>query len=70
MFHFKVNEMPMFEFRCVTCLTLVERLVKADVTTVECPNCSGKAEKQLSAPGGFNLVGDGFYKPNASKPVE
>lgn len=62
--------MPLFEFKCETCQTTVEKLVKADITFIECPNCNSKAKKQLSAPAGFNLVGDGFYKPNASKPPE
>lgn len=62
--------MPLFSFKCPTCKTEVERIVKSDVTFVECPNCSDKALKQLSAPGGFDLRGDGWYKGNASKPPE
>jgi putative FmdB family regulatory protein len=62
--------MPLYSFKCSTCNAATERIVKSDVTYVECPNCSGKAEKQLSAPGGFDLKGDGWYKGNASKPPE
>lgn len=62
--------MPIFEFKCESCKKVIEKIVKSDITFTECPNCSSKAVKQLSAPGGFDLKGDGWYKGNASKPPE
>lgn len=62
--------MPIFEFKCESCKKITEKIVKSDITYVECPNCSGKATKQLSAPGGFDLRGTGWFKGNASKPPE
>jgi putative FmdB family regulatory protein len=62
--------MPLFVFKCQTCLKVIERIVSSDVKVVECPECSGAAEKQLTAPGGFNLQGEGWYKGNAKPPVE
>ena len=61
--------MPLYEFKCPTCKLKIERIVKSDVTEVQCPECEDIAVKQLSAPGGFDLKGDGWYKGNASAPV-
>lgn len=61
--------MPLYDFKCTNCRKVTEKLVKSDVTNVECPNCGSSATRQLAAPGGFNLQGDGFYKPSA-KPID
>jgi putative FmdB family regulatory protein len=58
--------MPLFDFRCTECHTTTEKIVKTDVEYIECPKCSSKAVKQLSAPGGFDLKGSGWYKPGAN----
>jgi len=61
--------MPFYDFKCIECSTTVEKLVKSDVKVVDCPNCGSSAVRQVSAPGGFNLQGDGFYRPSA-KPID
>ena len=53
--------MPLFEFKCGECEGVFEKITKAVVSVCECPKCGGRAEKQISAPGGFNLKGEGFY---------
>ena len=61
--------MPLYDFRCTECRTVTEKIVKSDVTIIECPNCNSIARRQLAAPGGFSLQGDGFYKPSP-KPID
>jgi len=61
--------MPIFDFHCSKCKTTTERLTKSDVKMIECPQCGYLATKQVSAPGGFSLQGEGFYKPSP-KPVD
>lgn len=61
--------MPIYIFKCQTCNSIFDKLVKQDVTSVQCMQCSDFATKQLSAPAGFNLVGDGFYAPTKTPEV-
>lgn len=56
--------MPIFTFKCQTCNSVFDKLVKNDVTLVQCLQCADLATKQLSAPAVFNLIGDGFYAPS------
>lgn len=56
---------PIYDFACPVCNKTTEKIVKSDVTVAECPNCGSEAVRQVSAPGGFNLIGEGFYNPSA-----
>lgn len=42
--------MPIYDFKCDSCETITEELVKSSVRTIKCVNCGGKASRQLSAP--------------------
>jgi putative FmdB family regulatory protein len=55
--------MPIFTFKCQTCNSTFDKLVKRDVVVAQCLQCSELATKQVSAPAVFNLIGDGFYAP-------
>lgn len=64
--------MPLFDFKCELCGETLELLVTSDITTaVHCVradvDCEGLMRKQISGPGGFILIGDGFYKPSRGK---
>lgn len=47
------NHMPLFDFKCDTCLNKFEHLfLTSDILDVlECPNCQGLSRRQLAAPG-------------------
>jgi putative FmdB family regulatory protein len=60
--------MALYDFKCVHCEHEFEKLVPMGTVQVSCPKCGAMANKKLSAPGGFDLRGDGWYKGNASKP--
>lgn len=60
--------MPIYSFKCPSCAHSFDALVKVGVTVAPCKQCQTESVKQLSAPGSFNLQGDGFYKPSA-RPV-
>lgn len=53
--------MPLYDFKCDECGHAFEQLVKSDAT-VGCPQCSGVATKQISAPGKPVFKGSGFYE--------
>ena len=59
--------MPLFDYKCDTCEYLEENKLSsfADSEQLkECPNCKTLTVRKLtSTPGGFILIGDGFYKP-------
>lgn len=38
------------DFLCVECDSLNERLVDSEIHTIECPDCGGRANEQLSMP--------------------
>lgn len=42
--------MPIFDFKCPSCGSITEDLVKPSVKTIPCSNCGAKADKQLAAP--------------------
>jgi putative FmdB family regulatory protein len=42
--------MPIFDFKCGSCGTTTEELVKPSVKTIACVSCGNEATKQLSAP--------------------
>ena len=58
--------MPMYDFRCNECGKQMERITSSTTQVTECPDCGGKMERQLAAPGDFVCKGSGFYKPGAN----
>ena len=58
--------MPLYEFKCVHCEKEFEKIVPMGTVQVNCPDCNAMANKKLSAPGGFQLKGDGWYKPSST----
>ena len=60
-----------YEYQCDKCSQIIKLLVKAADDEIEkkCLNCNkGKYKRIISAPGGFNLKGEGFYcNDNRSK---
>ena len=58
--------MPIYNFKCGHCGHVFDELVKLSDTDAKCPKCGKDATKQVSAPTGFRLDGDGWYKPSAS----
>ena len=60
--------MPMYQYRCTKCDHVFEKLVRmsAVLHKQDCPKCETVAEKQVTAPVGFDLRGEGWYsKGNA-----
>ena len=58
--------MPIFLYKCVKCGETVEKLQPNSSTPPpnRCESCGeiGTLEKQISAPSGFILKGNGWYK--------
>ena len=59
--------MPIFEYECPQCGTfeLIRKLSDRDVK--HCPECGAKVVKLISAPGGFEFKGSGFYQTDYKK---
>jgi putative FmdB family regulatory protein len=53
--------MPFFDYKCNSCGTVSEVMVKSADSAVLCPVCGSATERQLSAPAGFKFKGGGFY---------
>lgn len=53
--------MPIYQFKCPECKGNMERLQKSSDAAPECPQCDVPMEKQVTAPGGFDLRGNGWY---------
>lgn len=55
--------MPIYRFRCRACNNEFRELVQSYPATVRCPKCGElTSDRKFSAPRGFILNGDGFYK--------
>ncbi len=54
--------MPLYDFKCPACGHTHEKLVKSggDVPP-PCPKCERPTERQVSAPGHYDLQGGGWY---------
>ena len=54
--------MPIYEYSCEECGKITEKLVSisGDNGEIECPECSGRAAKIMSA-SAFHLKGGGWY---------
>jgi putative FmdB family regulatory protein len=54
--------MPLYDFKCSTCNNHFTVLQKYNDPNPKCPQCgSSDTQKQLSAPGHFDLKGGGYY---------
>lgn len=61
--------MPIYDFKCNTCNSIFEKLIKDTTAEVTCKDCeSTDVGKVISAPraSGVVLKGEGFYKPSKS----
>lgn len=59
--------MPIYVYQCPKCYSEKELLKKITDTDPEvCDKCTSPMEKQLTAPGSFNLKGGGWYKGGIS----
>ncbi len=53
--------MPIYEYRCEDCETVIEKLQKfSDPPLTECARCGGRLQKVISAPG-LQFKGSGWY---------
>ena len=54
--------MPTYDYKCPKCNTEFQEVQKmSDKPVAKCPKCGAKAERQMSAGGGFVFKGSGFY---------
>lgn len=54
--------MPLYSFKCQKCNYTFTVLQRFDDPEPYCPECgSVKTDKQVTAPGGFEFKGGGFY---------
>jgi putative FmdB family regulatory protein len=54
-------KMPMFDFKCSSCGTVQERIVKLEDDAPACKKCGGETEKQISGGIGVKFKGPGFH---------
>ena len=67
--------MPVFDYKCLDCGYIIEKRHSGDsFINAYCPECDKNNlkgerpfQKQLSAPIGFILKGQGFFKPSADR---
>jgi putative FmdB family regulatory protein len=61
------SDMPIYVYHCEKCYAEKEMLKRVGDTDPEiCDKCAIPMEKQLTAPGSFNLKGNGWYKGGIS----
>jgi putative FmdB family regulatory protein len=54
--------MPTYEFKCVKCGHLFERLLSiSDNSKQKCPVCGKNTQRQISSGAGLIFKGSGFY---------
>jgi putative FmdB family regulatory protein len=58
--------MPLWDFTCPNCETVVECLAKHD-EKIECEQCGAVMRKLIGRPGGFQFKGNGFYATDYKK---
>ena len=59
--------MPLYEYRCKSCLGLTERIQKfSDQPLTICPHCGGELEQLISAPA-VQFKGAGWYVTDYAK---
>lgn len=49
--------MPVYDFLCLSCQSIQEKLTRWDVSSIRCESCGKMAVRQLSAPGGIKVNG-------------
>lgn len=54
--------MPIYDYKCECGAEEADKMVKSSTTPVTCTKCGKDMQRQLSAPGAFLLMGEGFYK--------
>lgn len=54
--------MPLYQYKCTACGHSFEKLQKHSDPSPLCPDCNKATEKQLTAPGHFDLRGGGYYQ--------
>jgi len=59
--------MPIFEYDCPNCGKFEMIRNASDKEVKFCPECGEKVEKLISAPGGFEFKGKGFYQTDYKK---
>lgn len=59
--------MPLYDFKCPQG-HVNEKLVKRDTEHIPCPDCQEVATRQVSAPGGYQLLGGGYYETDFKTP--
>jgi putative FmdB family regulatory protein len=58
---FPERQVPLYEYQCKSCHTLMERIQKfSDPPLTTCPHCGGELEQLLSAPA-VQFKGAGWY---------
>jgi putative FmdB family regulatory protein len=59
--------MPIYEYECTECGTIVEKMHKiSEVPEINCPKCSSLMRKLIS-PSAFHLKGSGWYVTDYAK---
>lgn len=61
--------MPIYSYKCSSCGVSFDRLVKSSQAdqAQPCPACSTEgAQRQVTAPGGFDLKGTGWYSKGSA----
>jgi len=59
--------MPIYEYRCRKCQTVIERIHGMDEKpVVKCPSCGARAGRMMSS-GAFVLKGSGWYATDYGK---
>lgn len=60
--------MPIYDYKCIKCSTVTEKIKPSTVTEIECPKCPCvPAMRQLSIPAVVRIAGVGVKNPRGSK---
>lgn len=55
--------MPLYTYKCSNnkCNKILDKIAKAEVTHISCPDCGRRSDRQLTNIGGVVFKGNGFY---------
>lgn len=59
--------MPLYDFKCPKCGTLIDAIQSYSAPAPKCPNCGTEMTKEVSKPAGFEFKGSGFYATDFKK---